>query len=55
VRARVIRAELADDDIVTALDITAKSPILVIALCRQLVEAGHDPAAELHVNRGRAA
>jgi hypothetical protein len=52
VRAQVIRAELTGDDVATALGITAKSSTPVIAFCRQLVEAGHDPTAQLHVYRG---
>ena len=51
--AQVIPAELASDDIATALGITAKSPTPVIRLCGMLIEAGHDPAAKLHVYRGK--
>jgi hypothetical protein len=39
-----IRAELVGDDACTALGITVKSPSPVLALCRKLVDAGHDPA-----------
>jgi hypothetical protein len=53
VKAQVIRAELVGDDIATALGITAKSPTPVIRLCVMLIEAGHDPAAQLHVYRGK--
>jgi hypothetical protein len=52
VRAQVIRAELAGDNVATALGITAKSPTPVIRLCTMLIEGGHDPAAKLHVYRG---
>ena len=51
--AQVIPAELASDDIATALGITAKSPTPVIRLCGMPIEAGHDPAARLHVYRGK--
>jgi hypothetical protein len=47
-----IRATLSGDDIVTALGITAQSSSPVLALCRQLVAAGHDPATPMHVFRG---
>jgi hypothetical protein len=46
-------AELAgDDDACTALGITVKSPSPVLALCRKLVDAGHDPATPLEAYRG---
>jgi hypothetical protein len=47
VSAQVIRAELAGNDIATALGITAKSPTPVIRLCAMLIEGGPDPAAKL--------
>jgi hypothetical protein len=47
-----IGATLSGDDIVTALGITAQSSSPVLALCRQLVAAGHDPATAMHVVRG---
>jgi hypothetical protein len=47
-----IRATLSGDDIVTALGITAQSSSPVLALCRHLVDAGHDPATPMHVFRG---
>ena len=46
-----IRATLSGDDIVTALGITAQSSSPVLALCRHLVDAGHDPATPLHAYR----
>src|SRR5262249_35177498 len=46
-----IRAQLASD-ICTALGITAKADAPVLALCRKLVDAGHDPATPLEVYRG---
>jgi hypothetical protein len=47
-----IIAAITKDDTCTALDITAKSSSPVLALCRKLVEAGHDPATPLHAYRG---
>ena len=47
-----IRATLSGGDIVTALGITAQSSSPVLALCRQLLAAGHDPATPLHAYRG---
>jgi hypothetical protein len=41
-----IRAQLAGD-ICTALGLTAKSDSPVLALCRMLVDAGHDPSTPL--------
>jgi hypothetical protein len=49
-----IRAELSGSDTCTALGITAQSPSPVLTLCRQLVEAGHDPATPLDAYRGEA-
>jgi hypothetical protein len=46
-----IRAELSGSDTCTALGITAQSPSPVLMLCRQLVEAGHDPSAPLDAYR----
>ena len=54
----MIRAELAGDDIATALGIAAKSSTPVIRLCAMLIEGGHDPAAKLagmSTNSGYAA
>jgi hypothetical protein len=48
----VIRATLSGDDIATALGITTQSSAPVLALCRQLVAAGHDPATPMHAYRG---
>ena len=47
----VIRAELAWDDTCTALGIIVRSPSPILALCRKLVDAGHDPAAPLEAYR----
>ena len=47
-----LRAELAGDDSCNALGITVKSSSPVLALCRMLIEAGHDPASGLEVYRG---
>jgi hypothetical protein len=43
----VVRSELTGDDSCSALGFTAKSFSPVLALCRQLVEAGHDPSTPL--------
>jgi ribosomal protein L19 len=47
-----IRAELFGDDGATALGIKVQASAPVLALCRRLVEAGHDPAAALEAWRG---
>ena len=47
----IIRAELIDSDRCSALGMTARSTAPVLALCRQLVEAGHDPAIPLEAWR----
>jgi hypothetical protein len=48
-----IRAEIIGT-ICTALGITAHGSAPVLALCRKLVEAGHDPATPLEAWRGVA-
>ena len=47
-----IRAELVGSDTCTALGITVTSSSPVLGLCRQLVEAGHDPSTPLEAYRG---
>jgi hypothetical protein len=47
----VIRAEIASNAC-TALGITARAEAPVLALCRLLVAAGHDPGQPLHAYRG---
>jgi hypothetical protein len=47
-----IRAELSGADTCTARGITVKCESPVLALCRKLVDAGHDPATPLKVYRG---
>jgi hypothetical protein len=47
-----IRAELVADDSCCALGMTVRGPAPVLALCRLLVEAGHDPATPLEAWRG---
>jgi hypothetical protein len=47
-----IRAELIADDSCSALGMTVRGPAPVLALCRLLVEAGHDPATPLEAWRG---
>lgn len=51
---QVIRAELVRNDTCAALGITARAYAPVLALCRLLVVAGHDPDRPLHVHRGEA-
>jgi hypothetical protein len=48
---QTIRAELAWSDTATALGIVAHNSSPLIALCRKLVEAGHDPATPLEAWR----
>jgi hypothetical protein len=48
----VIRAELFGADECRAAGITVRSLSPVLALCRKLIEAGHDPAARLECYRG---
>ncbi len=47
-----IRAELSGSDTATAFGVTARAPAPVLALCRRLVAAGHDPEARLEAYRG---
>src|SRR5215831_12841773 len=47
-----IRADLIGSDRCSALGIYARGMTPVLALCRLLVEAGHDPATPLEVWRG---
>jgi hypothetical protein len=47
-----IRAELIADDSCSALGMTVRGPAPVLALCRLLVEARHDPARPLEAWRG---
>jgi hypothetical protein len=46
-----IRAELTGSDRCSALGMTVRSSSPVLTLCRQLVEAGHDPATPLKAYR----
>jgi hypothetical protein len=50
--AHAIRVQLSGDDTCTALGLIVRSSSPVLALCRQLVDAGHDPATPLEVYRG---
>jgi hypothetical protein len=47
----IVRAELTGDDTASALGITVKSGSPILALCRKLVEAGHDPNTPLEAFR----
>jgi len=48
----MIRAELIGTDTCSALGMTAKSGAPVLALCRKLIEAGHDPSMPLEAYHG---
>jgi hypothetical protein len=48
----LIRAELTGSDGCSALGLTINSSSPVLALCRALIEAGHDPATPLEAYRG---
>ena len=45
-----IRAELTGSNLCSALGITARAAAPVLALCRQLVAAGHDPALSYNLD-----
>jgi hypothetical protein len=47
-----VRVELVGSNCATALGVEAHGPSPVLALCRALVEAGHDPTTPLHAYRG---
>lgn len=47
----IIRAELTGDDTCTALGVTVKTGAPVLALCRALIAAGHNPQATLEAYR----
>jgi hypothetical protein len=47
-----IRAELSGGRRCSAIGITATGNAPVLALCRRLIEAGHNPAAPLEARRG---
>jgi hypothetical protein len=49
---KVIRAELTGSDTCAASGIAAKGTAPVLALCRELIEAGHDPNTALEIYRG---
>jgi hypothetical protein len=49
---QAIRADLAGSDSCSALGLTINSSSPVLALCRKLVQAGHDPAWPLEAYRG---
>ena len=51
-QAGAIVARLVGSDIATALGLTAQSSSPVLALCRELVAAGHVPATPMHDYRG---
>ena len=48
----MIRADLIGSDTCIALGLTINSSSPVLALCRALVESGHDPATPLEAYRG---
>jgi hypothetical protein len=49
---QAIRAELIGSDTCTALGLTCNSSSPVLALCRALIAAGHDPTTRLEAYRG---
>jgi hypothetical protein len=49
---KIIRADLIGSDTCTALGITVEVNSPVLATCRALITAGHDPASRLHAFRG---
>ena len=49
---QAIRADLIGSDTCTALELTARNHSPVLAICRTLVESGHDPATPLEAYRG---
>ena len=51
-QASIIRAELVGDDTCEAFGIQAYSPSPIIALCRELVRRGFNPAHAVHAYRG---
>jgi hypothetical protein len=51
-QAAPIRATLIGDNRCEAAGITVRGSAPVLALCRKLVEAGHDPAPALEAYRG---
>ena len=51
-RTSKVRADLSGSDICTALGLAINSSSPVLALCRALIEAGHDPSTPLEVYRG---
>ena len=46
------RAELIGSNTCTACGITVRRHAPVLAMCRRMIEAGHDPSARLEVYRG---
>jgi hypothetical protein len=51
-QGRAVRAELAGSDRCRAEGLASRGAAPVLALCRALVRAGHDPATPLEVFRG---
>src|SRR5215468_10575009 len=49
---QAVCAELIGSDRCSALGITERGPAPTLALCRRLIEAGHDPATPLEAWRG---
>src|SRR5262249_44641404 len=48
----IIRADLCGDDVCTAYGYSVRSSSPVLALCRDLIAAGHDPHEPLEAYRG---
>jgi hypothetical protein len=52
VSPQATRAELIGSDMATAAGLKVVAYTLVLALCRKLIAAGHDPHRPLHAYRG---
>jgi hypothetical protein len=50
----IIIAKLTDSDRCEAAGLVVEDSSPVLAMCRALVDAGHDPATPLHAYRGNA-
>jgi hypothetical protein len=48
----MIKAQLRGDDTAEACGLTIRNSSPVLALCRRLIEAGHDPSTRLEAYRG---
>jgi hypothetical protein len=51
-KAKTVRAAISGHDRCDAEGLTVRAFAPVLAMCRKLVDAGHDPATPLHAYRG---